>query len=198
MLFRCRHLTRWRRRAAWALTLSILSACSTADAPKLLPACEGESCGADGNRFRGVGLGIWEYRNETDTPKVLPIALEGLYRSQVMVSLTNMTDAEVDMPAGLRGVVLDVPAEASPASVPPPVAIPYDPDRPGRDGGAEAGSNPEMPDSDTALITQTTRASLAKTLLPQQRVVLQKNDVSGMYERGLTVPSGVRVRVYVR
>jgi len=198
MLFRCQHITRWSHRAALALTISIFSACSIADPPKLLPACEGEHCGADGNRFRGVGLGIWEYRNDTDKPQVLPIALEGLYRSQVMVSLTNMTDVEVDMPVGLRGVVVDVPADVSPASVPPPVAIPYDPERPGRDGGAEAGSNPELPDPDTALISQATRASLAKTLLPHQRVVLQKNDVSGMYERDLTVPSGVRVRVYVR
>lgn len=194
----CSHIARWHHRAALALTISILSACSMADAPKLLPACEGERCGADGDRFRGGELGIWEYRNDTDKPQVLPIALEGLYRSQVMVSLTNMTDGEVDMPVGLRGVVLDVPAEASPASVPMPVAIPYDPARPGRDGGPEAGSNPELPNPDTALIAQATRASLAKTLLPHQRVVLQKNDVSGMYERDLTVPSGVRVRVYVR
>lgn len=183
---------------AIVLAIGLLSGCSAADAPKLLPACEGATCGADGNRFRGVGVGIWEYQNATDAAQILPIALEGLYRSQVMVSLTNMTDAEVAMPVSLRGVVMDVPTDASPLSVPPPVAIPYDPNRPGRDGGPESGSNPELPDPDTALISQKHPVSLAKTLLPQQRVILQKNDVSGMYERDLEVPAGVRIRVYVR
>lgn len=198
MIFPTQQTMRWCHSAVIALGISVLAGCSNANAPRLLPACEGISCGADGNRFRGVGLGIWEYQNATMQAQVLPIALEGLYRSQVLVSLTNMTEVEVDMPTGMRGVVLDVPPEASPASIPLPVGIPYDPNRPGRDGGPEAGSNPELPDPDTALISQRYPVSLAKTLLPRQRVILQKNDVSGMYERDLDVPSGVRVRVYVR
>ena len=192
------HAVRWTKHLTLSVTVSILWGCAAEDAPRLLVACEGTACGADGNRYRGTGLGVWTYRNASNRSQVLPIALEGLYRNQVLVSLTNTTDDEVAMPESLRGVVIDVAPEDSPDSIPPPVAIPYDPDRPGRRGGPHAGSNMELPNPDTALISQGHPVSLAKTLVAKQRVVVQKNDVSGMYERDLRVPVGVQVDVYVR
>ena len=76
------------------LSLSTLSACTSADVPQipgLQVACSGPNCGAEAERYTGSGLGAWSYENTTAGTQPLKIELGGLEGNDVTLVLTNPT-----------------------------------------------------------------------------------------------------------
>lgn len=70
---------------------------------ELTIACTGINCASNGNKYTGKGLGVWMYENTENKMQPLKISLTGLYKNNVTLVFSNLTEKAQPMPKNLKG-----------------------------------------------------------------------------------------------
>ncbi|MDR3346792.1 MAG: hypothetical protein LBS73_06420 [Campylobacteraceae bacterium] len=76
-----------------------VSAAAAAPVVLLVDDCDGISCGANGNSYKGSGVGVWRYTNKGSGTASLDISLSNVGGKDVTVVFTNERSSSISLPS---------------------------------------------------------------------------------------------------